>query len=447
MGRHKAKAGKAKNATATIRETLASAIALHQRGQFEHAEAAYLGVLQADHNNPDALHYLGVMRHQQGQSLLAIDLVRRALDISPEYVDAYNNLGNIFQQLGGPGEAAKAYEKALALRPDHPHALRNLGIVLGKLKRFEESVSALRRAIEQDRGNVENFYGLANVYKEMGQLDEAINTLKQALATKPQPEGFRRLGHMLYGRQRIDEAAANYEAWLRVDPDSPVARHLLAACTRNEVPVRAGDAFVTNVFDGFAESFDRVLHKLEYRAPALVGEALQRIGAEPRADLEIVDAGCGTGLLAQYLRPYARRLVGVDLSPKMLEKAAARAVYDDTIAAELASFLGSSPEAFDIVASSDTLVYFGDLHEVLAAARTSLRPGGRLLFTLEHALNEGEAPEGYRIHPHGRYSHTESYVRKTLAEADFESIDIEKAYLRREGSLYVDGLVVAAKKR
>src|SRR5438105_12140101 len=53
-------------------------------------------------------------------------------------------------------------------------------------------------------------------------------------------------------------------------------------------------------------------------------------------------------------------------------------------------------------------------------------PRGRLLFTLEHASNEDEIPEGYRIQ-HGRYSRTEPYVRKTLGETDFEVIDIEKA--------------------
>jgi predicted TPR repeat methyltransferase len=200
------------------------------------------------------------------------------------------------------------------------------------------------------------------------------------------------------------------------------------------------------VFDGFAESFDEVLHRLEYRAPALVGEALQRIAGEPRGALDIVDAGCGTGLLAQYLKPYARSLVGVDLSPKMLMKAAPRP-YDRLIVVELAFFLQTSPGAFDIVASSDTLVYFGDLRGVFAAARRALRAGGRLLFTVERAPNPQDITEGYCIHPHGRYSHTEAYVRKTLADAGFEVIDIEQAQLRREGTAYVEGLVVAARVR
>jgi len=113
--------------------------------------------------------------------------------------------------------------------------------------------------------------------------------------------------------------------------------------------------------------------------------------------------------------------------------------------AELTSFLRSEREAFDIVASSDTLVYFGDLREVFAAARTALRPGGRLVFTVEHALGQGDMPAGYAIQAHGRYTHTEPYARSTLAEAGFEVIDIERAHLRRERGWDVDGLLVSAR--
>jgi len=434
------------SSAATTRETLLSAIALHQNGKTEEAAAVYLAVLETDRNNPDALHYLGLSLHQRGHSLLGINLIRRAIEMSPGYVDALNNLGNIYQECGGVEHAVKLYEKALELRPAHTDAWRNLGSALRKLKRFEKSIAAHRRAIAQEPRNVAALLNLATTYKDMGRVDDALDTVKEALAIKPDANAFAYLGRMLYALGRIDEATATYEAWLRAHPESPVAKHMLAACTPNETPARASEAFVTEVFDSFAETFDKVLTRLDYRAPALVGEALRRTAGEPRGDLDIVDAGCGTGLLAPYLRPYARRLVGVDLSPKMLEKAAQRALYDRTATADLVSFLRSSADAFDVVTSSDTLVYFGDLREVLAAARAALRPGGRLLFTLEHATDESKAPNGYGIQPHGRYSHTEPYVRKAVAEAGFEVVDVEKAFLRREGESYVAGLLVLARR-
>ena len=275
--------------------------------------------------------------------------------------------------------------------------------------------------------------------------ERLIRTRYPPLVLRPQAQAFRRLGAMLSGLGRVDEAAATYEAWLRAEPGNPIAGHLLAACTGRGVPERGADAYVAAEFDRFADTFDSVLGKLEYRAPALVAAALRRACGEPRGDLDVVDAGCGTGLLAPYLRPYARRLAGVDLSPRMLEKAAARAVYDELRAAELTSYLASSPHAFDLVAASDTLNYFGDLAGVLAAAAGSLRPGGKLVFTLEHAPEEDPVPAGYRIHPDGRYMHSEAYLRKTLAAAGFEAPAIESGVLRREGDAYVRGLVVSAR--
>jgi predicted TPR repeat methyltransferase len=246
---------------------------------------------------------------------------------------------------------------------------------------------------------------------------------------------------------RLDEAVATYETWLRVEPDNPIARHLLAACTGNDVPARAGDAFVAREFDRFADRFDEVLARLEYRAPALLAAQLQRIHGAPRADLDVMDAGCGTGLAGAYFRPYARRLAGVDLSTKMLEKAADRGLYDSLTAAELGSHLRSCAQAFDLVAACDTLNYFGDLREVLEAARASLRPKGLLLFTLEHAVDEGSAAGGYRLHPDGRYMHTETYVRRTLAETGFDAVAVGTDVLRREGETYVAGLIVSARLR
>src|SRR5439155_27388275 len=125
---------------------------------------------------------------------------------------------------------------------------------------------------------------------------------------------------------------------------------------------------------------------------------------------DILDAGCGTGLCGEHVRPFARRLVGVDLSLEMLKRAGVRKLYDDLILGELTAFVGAAPAAWDLVVSADTLVYFGDLAPVMAAALRGLRPGGHLVFTVDRA-SEAEAPLGLRIIPHGGYSHTGADVR------------------------------------
>jgi predicted TPR repeat methyltransferase len=137
-------------------------------------------------------------------------------------------------------------------------------------------------------------------------------------------------------------------------------------------------------------------------------------------------------------------LVGVDLSGKMLAHAAERRVYDELVKSELTGYLRGAPAAYDLIVSADTLVYFGPLEEVAASAAAALRPGGRLVFTVEE-LTANAAGSGYTISPHGRYSHSRPYVERVLAAVGLES-EIVGAELRMEAGTPVAGLVVSATK-
>jgi predicted TPR repeat methyltransferase len=233
-----------------------------------------------------------------------------------------------------------------------------------------------------------------------------------------------------------------FERWLEEEPDNPVPRHMLAACSGRDVPARASDAYVESVFDTFAASFDSRLARLSYRAPALVTEMVARSGLQASRSLDVLDAGCGTGLCGPMLAPYARRLVGVDLSGNMLAQARARNVYDELIKGELTAHLRASVQAFDLIVSADTLVYFGQLDDVVEFAAQALRPGGLLVFTVEELTGDDMGP-GSGIKPHGRYSHAHAYVEGVLRAHGLRP-EIERAELRMEGGVPVAGLVVRA---
>jgi predicted TPR repeat methyltransferase len=250
------------------------------------------------------------------------------------------------------------------------------------------------------------------------------------------------LAHCTLGE--IDQAVGVIEEWLSEEPDHPVARHLLAACSGRNVPARASDAFIETTFDSFAGSFDAKLASLSYRAPALVAAMLA--GSDPAAAtrLDVLDAGCGTGLCGPLIAPHARRLVGVDLSGRMLAQAEARHVYDELRKGELTAYLRACTAAFDAIVSADTLVYFGSLADVVVAAAGALRAGGLFIFTVEEWSDAGPASE-YALSPHGRYSHTRQYLDRVLTEAGFQP-EIETAELRLEAGRPVPGLVVRATK-
>src|SRR5690606_19546826 len=133
---------------------------------------------------------------------------------------------------------------------------------------------------------------------------------------------------------RIEEAGQVYSRWLAVEPTSVKARHMRSACEGVDVPDRAADAYITEIFDAFASTFDEKLAKLDYRAPALVAEAVDSLGLPPDG-ADVLDAGCGTGLCGPLIAPHAKTLVGVDLSGGMIAEAEELGVYDELAVGEL----------------------------------------------------------------------------------------------------------------
>jgi predicted TPR repeat methyltransferase len=218
---------------------------------------------------------------------------------------------------------------------------------------------------------------------------------------------------------------------------------MLSACTGRDTPPRASDGYVQQSFDSFAASFESKLAKLAYRAPALVSAMLDDAGLDQSRSLDVLDAGCGTGLCGPLIAPYARRLTGVDLSGGMLSQAREKNIYDELLQAELTEYLRGRTDAFDVIVSADTLVYFGGLEDVAAAAAGALRPGGLFIFTVEHGA--GESAPDHRLQTSGRYAHARPYVERLLGSCGF-AVDIGQAELRLESGVPVEGLVVRARK-
>jgi predicted TPR repeat methyltransferase len=175
-----------------------------------------------------------------------------------------------------------------------------------------------------------------------------------------------------------------------------------------------------------------------------VANALEAGCDAPAGTLDVLDAGCGTGLCGPLVRAHARTLTGVDLSARMLEKARQRGVYDQLHKAELTHYLTQHRERWDVVLSADTLCYFGDLDAVLAASHGALRPGGRLIFTVEALQGEQGVP--FHLHPNGRYAHRHGYVGAAMARAGFDEIRIDGQVLRNECGEPVRGWLVSGRR-
>jgi predicted TPR repeat methyltransferase len=391
---------------------LQEAESLHQQGRLTEAETLLQAVLDVDACNFDALNRMGVLRSKQGEYEEALTYLRAALEQDAKSARVHHSIGIALTALKRRDEAIVSYRNAVAFAPDFAEAHVNLGNLLDDAQQTEAAIASYRRALE----------------------------IKPDLVA-----GYRNLGATLLRLRKATEAAEVFHRWLAIEPDNQIAAHLYALASGKNALPRAPDAWLEQRFDALAAAYDSEMHKLGYRAPKLVADALARAIGPPRGRFVALDAGCGTGLCGLSVRDYARRLTGVDLSSGMLERAKATDVYDKLYQAELVAYMQSVPQVFDLIVSADTLTFFGALELVLEAAHGAMRTGGLLIFTLEESP-ERHARGGYRLDPQGRYGHSIRYLRRVLAAAGFAVLSIESATIRVERRRAVVGLVATCER-
>ncbi|MCA9151815.1 MAG: tetratricopeptide repeat protein, partial [Planctomycetales bacterium] len=373
----------------------------------------------------------------------AIESFRQAVALAPDASTYWYNLGRALKQAGDAAGAIEAYANAVDLKPEFFEAQNNLANLQAEQGDAMAAIDNFLAILNHCPDKADVHFNLANVLLDIGQTEAAIAHFRQAIIVDPDHCAARdNLGRAYIEAGRDDEAVQVCRAWLAYDPANSVAQHMLSSLTGNDTPSRCGDEYVRTTFDKtFAECFDQRLQALDYRAPELTAEAVRSF-AGSRRELDVLDAGCGTGLCGPLLRAFARHLIGVDLSADMLQEAERRQVYDQTCEAELTQFLQQQTAAYDVIVSADTLCYFGDLGEVLLGARRALRPQGGLIFTVEQS--DSDVARGYELQRHGRYAHVQAYVTATLAQVGLELRSCDRVVVRKERGQPVHGLLVTA---
>ena len=428
----------------TIDEAMKVAVTMHQQGALSDAQAVYTRIIAAAPGFHAARHFLGLVTYQLGRKEDGVRLIAESIKAAPEIADWHSNLGNILMEEFKLDDAAEELEKAVAISPEHTNALSNLGRVYGALKRYPEAEACYRRALAADPEHYAATQNLGALLSKLHRHEEAVGWLTKAVINAPKNHQY---PQMLLARSysatgQPDKAAEIYRQVLAAEPRHASAKHMLAAVTDTGVPERASDDYVTSEFDHFASAFDKQLAALEYRAPQFMAEALDAANAGRK--LDIIDAGCGTGLCGPLIKHHANSLVGVDLSGNMLKLAEPRG-YNELHKAELTGFLAARKAACDCIISADTLCYFGALEDFSEAAFGALRPGGILIFSVEAITGEGGGG-GYAIQQHGRYMHRRGYLESVLAGAGFNIEAVRESVLRQEIAKPVHGFVVTARK-
>jgi predicted TPR repeat methyltransferase len=284
-------------------------------------------------------------------------------------------------------------------------------------------------------------YDLARGYAADGDLAAAADLYAQAVELVP---GFASawfaLGETRAALGDRDGAVAAFGRAHASDPDDRLgARMRLASLGAADPATRELHGYVRTLFDQYAPRFDRALEDLGYRAPALLRAAVTEHGTRFGT---MLDLGCGTGLSGAAFRPHVDWLVGVDLSPKMIEEARKKGLYDRLAVGDIAQFLSGEQEAgVDLVIAADVFAYVADVGEVCAVVTRVLTPGGLFAFTVETHAGEG-AIVGAKM----RYAHSADFVRAAIADAGLTLVELRSESSRTENRIPVPGLLAVARK-
>ena len=278
----------------TVLEDLSEGVRHHNAGRTKEAESVYRRILQADPENADALHLLGVLARQAGRHDVAVDLIqraiarngrnpsyhanlgtalevsgrredalaayRRAIVIKPDYPEAYFKLGSALKSSDKPNDAFEAFRRAVKFKPDYAEAYNELGALLGAARKTDMAIKALRRAIDIKPGYADAHYNLGLALQRSGRLDEAIQALQRAVEIKPDfDSAMFNLSMALLDRNDPAKMVEVCDACLKADPGN---RRMLSskAVALNEAGDRDGARFLLD--------FDRFIRPTRIEAPA-----------------------------------------------------------------------------------------------------------------------------------------------------------------------------------
>jgi predicted TPR repeat methyltransferase len=477
-------AGRPQEAEAGYRELLRNgdaqaagplATLLLQQGRDSEAVELLEPLVRAAPENGEMVVNLSMALRRLGRFDEALEHARRGVTLLPQAVPAWNALGVAALESGRLEDALAAFDSGLKAAPQHPALRLHRAMTLRRLNRNEESLAVYAQLVRAFPQTPEPWRGLADVQTALGQTDAALRSSQQARALAPHDfdvafehakallragnadEAARLLESLVKARDdhaqgwvwlgrahlKLDDLPAARVAFERakaLDADDAGIAHFHAAATGN-LPAAVETDYIRDLFDDFADDFEHALvDQLSYDTPAQLARYLQRRGAD--VGVRVLDLGCGTGLMAAQLARPGRVIHGVDLSPRMLERARAKGLYGELHTAELNEFLRAAVADWDLIVATDVFIYIPDAGSSFAPTLARLTPGGWFGFSIE--TSAGDATE--LLPQTGRYRQSSARIARELSDAGFVNIAEESIVLRLESGKPVAGALFVAQR-
>ncbi|CAN7171098.1 tetratricopeptide repeat protein [Acidovorax sp. LjRoot117] len=385
----------------------------------------------------------GLLAEKAGNVPGAFDALRKAVAMAPAWGPGLLELALLLARQNQFQEAVETAEKVAAIEPHNLQVLAGVVDIAHRSGNLDMAVRHLRRGLDLVPGDIALHRLLARDLSELGQHEESTSLWTVLVEHNPEDR------QALVGRVQARIAAGQHaeaqkdtKALLTLAPENQVYQYY-DQIARGETPAEYPADLTRPLFDGMAEFYDmHMVRGLNYQLPKQVSD--QILARHPDKKINVLDLGCGTGLLGVCLGRLDGALVGVDLSLKMIEQAGRHNVYDRFHTVNLHDALRQTPDSlYQVIAALDVFIYAGDISQAVPNAFRVLADEGELIFSCELA---DEAGPDLALLPSGRYAHKRSHVEALCKSAGFTRIEIEETVLRHENQQPVAGFIVTAYK-
>lgn len=418
------------------------AICLQKLNQHAKAIVAFEQLLKIYPNNPSLLYSLAQSFQQEQQLLAANDALEKLLLIEPNNIDAQHSLATVHTERKQYELAINSFLQVLKINPKHHEALHNLASIYYFQKQYRKALDCWLKLLVIQPDEYTN-YNIGSCYLALQFHDEARPYLESACHDRPSStEPLINLASIFIKQEQWAKVLKLYKQALSIEPDNDEVKYVLSAIeqTGNNY-LKAPPEYVKHLFDQYADSFEKhLLQNLKYCAHKIIKDnMLEHIKSAQKYN--ILDLGCGTGLCGKECKPYAKHLVGVDLSPQMLEQAKKTEVFDQLFEQDIEGFLMQAAN-FDIIVAADVLPYIGDLTQILDLARNALNHSGLFIFTVETTHRN----QPYYLAESGRYQHNHELIAELVSKTNWTILESTSVVTRTQNFQAVTSRLFVLKK-
>ena len=196
------------------------AFKFHSEKNISEAAKYYQYLIDQEYKDHRVFSNYGVILKNKGKLQEAESLLRKAIELNPEYAIAHYNLGNTLKDLGKVAEAESSLLQAIELKSDYTDAHLNLGLIFKNIGKLQEAELSTRKAIELNPNYADAHNNLGLIFKDLGKLQEAEVSYRKAIEINSNfAEAHSNLGIIFKDLGKLEEAEISYRKAIKLNPD------------------------------------------------------------------------------------------------------------------------------------------------------------------------------------------------------------------------------------